>query len=110
MATSGSLRTKATPEAGGSPARGPAARVGTAVMIVGLLGLLTHPLFIADPTARYLILLADVVALALAGWILTRVLRGTARLDFMTISGALYAGVSLVLFISYVSGPPPGGT
>jgi hypothetical protein len=39
------------------------------------------------------------------------VLRGAEQLDFMVISGVLYVGVSLYLFISYVSGPPlePGG-
>lgn len=112
MAANGPPRAQAALDAGGATAGGAATRLGWVVMIVGLLGLLTHPLFIADPTARYLILLADVVALALAGWIVTQVVRGKARLDFTTVSGALYAGVSLVLFVSYVSGPPPspGGT
>lgn len=85
--------------------------LGSVAVVAGLVGLLAGPFLIADPTARYVILIADVVALVLGGWSLWDGVRRSERLD-MGITAVVAGAVSLYLFISYVSGPPPapGGT
>ena len=84
--------------------------LGSVAVVAGVVGLLAGPFLIADPTARYIILVADVLALALGGWSLwDGVVRRSGHLD-MGIAAVVAGGVSLYLFISYVSGPPPGGT
>ena len=77
----------------------------------GFAGLLLYPWLIGLPTARYLILTVDLLALTLGLWLLWRALRRSARYD-MAIAALVTSGVSLYLFISYVTGPPPapGGT
>ncbi len=84
--------------------------LGLVAVVAGLVGLLAGPFLIADPTARYIILIADVLALVLGGWSLwDGVVRRSGRLD-MGVAAVVAGGVSLYLFISYVSGPPLGGT
>lgn len=85
---------------------------GPVAVAAGLFGLLSGPLLVASSTGRYLILLADIVALVLGGLGIWGALRRSARLD-MALAAVLMGGVSLFLWISYVTDPPPlpaGGT
>ena len=77
----------------------------------GFAGLLLFPWLIGFPTARYLILVADLLAVTLGLWLLWRALHRAGRYD-MAIAALATSGVSLYLFINYVTGPPPapGGT
>jgi hypothetical protein len=93
----------ASSHAGGLPDLSPVA------LAAGLVGLLAGPALVGDPTARYVILAADVVALAfgtLGVWVS---LKRIARLDY-AVAAILMGGISLFLWISYVAGPPRGGT
>ncbi len=80
-------------------------------VIAGFAGLLMYRFVISDPILRYLIPLADVVAIALAVWLLSNAQRRRTGLD-MALGALATAGVSLYLFLAYVTGPPPppGGT
>lgn len=85
---------------------------GPLAVSAGLFGLLAGPLLVAGSPGRYLVLLADIVALALGGLGIWGAVRRWARLD-MALAAILMGGVSLFLWISYVTDPPPlpaGGT
>jgi energy-converting hydrogenase Eha subunit C len=83
--------------------------LGPVALAAGLVGLLTGPLLIGDPTARYVVLVADLIALALGAYGLWTALRRAARLD-LAIAAILCGGVSLFLYLSFVTNPPQGGT
>lgn len=85
--------------------------LGPVAVLAGLVGLLARPFLMADPTARYVVLAAAVIALALGVWSLWGALRHSVGLE-MAIAAILTGGVTLFLYISYVAGPPPapGGT
>jgi hypothetical protein len=84
-------------------------RAATVALVAGLAGLLAGPILVADAQARYLVLTCDVLALA-AGVLALRADRGgSARLDY-ALAGMITAGVSLFLWISWMSDPPQGST
>lgn len=78
-------------------------------LAAGLVGLLAGPALIGDTTARYVILAADLVALAFGALGVWVSLKRIARLDY-AVAAILMGGVSLFLWISYVTDPPQGGT
>lgn len=108
-------------ESGATPTHGPdkPVRPGLAVLPefgyvaagAGLLGLLLYPLLIASQVARYAIPAVDAVALVLGTMLLWRALRRRGGLD-LAIAALATGGLSLYLFLAYVTGPPPapGGT
>ena len=101
---------------GHEPPDGPAPdRVGglpdlsPVALVAGVIGLLTGPLLVGDPTARYVVLAADVVAIVFGLLGVWTSLRRFARLDY-AVAGLVMGGVSLFLWVQYVSDPPQGGT
>ena len=78
-------------------------------LVAGVIGLLTGPLLVGDPTARYVVLAADVVAIGFGLLGIWTSLRRFARLDY-AVAGLVMGGVSLFLWVQYVSDPPQGGT
>jgi hypothetical protein len=96
--------------AGGPPDRaGTRPDPSTAALLAGLIALVAGPLLTADPTRRYLVLAAAVTALVLGAIGVWTALRGPGRLDYAT-AALVTGGVSLYLWIGYVSDPPQGGT
>jgi hypothetical protein len=100
----------------GAPPIGPApTRTGSipdlspVALAAGLVGLLTGPVLIGDPTARYVILVADLVALAFGALGVWASFRRFARLDY-AVAAIVMGGISLFLWVSYVTDPPQGGT
>ena len=94
----------ADPErAGGLPDLSPVA------LAAGLVGLLSGPFLIADPTARYVVLAADLVAIAFGALGVWVSFKRFARLDY-AVAALVMGGISLFLWIQYVSDPPQGGT
>jgi hypothetical protein len=83
--------------------------LGPIALAAGVVGLLAGPLLIGDPTARYVVLVADVLALALGALALWAAVRRFARLD-LAVAAMVCGGASLFLFVSYVTDPPQGGT
>ena len=67
------------------------------------------PLLISDPTARYVILAADLVAIAFGALGVWASFRRFARLDY-AVAAIVMGGISLFLWVQYVSDPPQGGT
>ena len=117
----GDQAAKTSVQAGGEPGEGPPpfepapSRAGglpdlsPVALAAGVVGLLTGPFLIDDATARYVILAADLVALtfgALAVWVS---LKRFGRLDY-AVAAIITGGVSLFLWVRYVSDPPQGGT
>lgn len=89
--------------AGGLPDLSPVA------LAAGVVGLLTGPLLVGDPTARYVVLAADIVAIVFGALGIWTSFRRYARLDY-AVAGIITGGVSLFLWVRYVSDPPQGGT
>jgi hypothetical protein len=90
--------------------RGSLPDLGTVAVAAGLIGLFAGPILIARSDARLIILVADIVALTLGAWTVWRASRGFAQLD-LGIAAILTGGVSLYMYVAYVTGPPPpGGT
>ncbi len=84
--------------------------LGSIAVAAGLFGLLAGPFLVAQPGPRLLILAADIVAIVLGAWTVWGAFRRFARLD-MGIAAILAGGVSLFMYVSYVTDPPPpGGT
>jgi len=77
-------------------------------LAAGLVGLLTGPVLIGDPTARYVILVADLVAIAFGAFGVWASLKRFARLDY-AVAAIVMGGISLFLWVSYMSDPPQGG-
>lgn len=77
----------------------------------GLAGFAAGPFLIAGTPGRYLILLADLAALALGGVGLWVALKHRARFDWAVL-GLATGGISLLLYLAYVTDPPSaaGGT
>ena len=101
---------------GGEPPDGPAYdRAGglpdlsPVALAAGVVGLLTGPLLVGDPTARYVVLAADIVAIVFGALGIWTSFRRFARLDY-AVAGIITGGVSLFLWVRYVSDPPQGGT
>jgi hypothetical protein len=93
-----------TPDrAGGFPDLSPVA------LVAGVIGLIAGPLLVDDPTARYVILAADVVAIVFGVLGIWTSFKRYARLDY-AVAGLIMGGVSLFLWVRYVSDPPQGGT
>jgi hypothetical protein len=102
---SGRLPPAAESAAGERPSLVP----GGAAAVFGVLGLALGPVLIGHPTGHYLILLADLAALALGAWALVVAIRSGRGLDLAV--GALIAGgISLFLYASFMTDPPAGGT
>jgi hypothetical protein len=82
-----------------------------AAVVAGFAGLLMYRFVIGDPVLRYLIPMADAIALALGAWLLLRADRRRDGWD-MALGALATGGVSLYLFLSAVTGPEPapGGT
>jgi hypothetical protein len=101
---------------GGPPPVGPAPErsgglpdLSPVALAAGLVGLLTGPLLVGDPTARYAVLAADLVAVTfgvLGVWVS---LKRFGRLDY-AVAAIVMGAVSLFLWVQYVSDPPQGGT
>jgi len=90
--------------------RGSLPDLGSIAVAAGLIGLFAGPILIARSEARLIILVADIVALTLGAWTVWGSSRGFARLD-MGIAAILTGGISLFMYVAYVTGPPPpGGT
>jgi hypothetical protein len=92
-----------TGPAGGLPDLSPVA------LAAGVVGLLAGPLLVGDPTARYVILVADIVALAFGALGVWVSLRRFARLDY-AVAAIVMGGISLFLWVRYVTDPPQGST
>jgi hypothetical protein len=77
----------------------------------GLAGLGAVPFLMAGTPGRYLILIADILALTLGGVGLWAAIRYRARFDWAVL-GLVTGGISLFLYVAYVTDPSPaaGGT
>lgn len=83
--------------------------LGPVALAAGLVGLIAGPVLIGDPTARYVVLVADILALAVGAAALWAAVRRHARLD-LAVAAILCGGASLFFYVSYVTAPPQGGT
>jgi hypothetical protein len=98
------------PPIGPAPSReGGLPDLSPVALAAGLVGLLTGPLLISDPTARYVILAADLVAIAFGALGVWASFKRFARLDY-AVAAIVMGGISLFLWVQYVSDPPQGGT
>ena len=84
--------------------------LSVAAAACGALGLVLGPILVGDPVWRYLVLAADIAALALGVCALVTALRGFARYDG-AVFGMVLGGISLALWLSFVtSHAASGGT
>jgi len=84
--------------------------VSLAAAACGALGFALGPILVGDPTWRYLVLAADIAALALGIYALVAAWRGFGRYDG-AVFGMVLGGISLALWLSFVtSHPASGGT
>ncbi len=82
---------------------------GPACAVLGVLGFLAGPLLMAGTTGRYLVLCADLGALALGLYAAYAAYRGRTRWDTI-VFGVTLAAISLTLWImASRSGVIPGG-
>jgi hypothetical protein len=71
---------------------------GPACAVLGAVGFFSGPLLMAGPTSRYLVLIADIGALALGTYGAYAACRGRTRWDTL-VFGVVLAAVSLTLWI-----------
>lgn len=82
---------------------------GPACGLLGALGFFAGPLLMAGTTGRYLVLSADLGALAFGLWAASAAYRGRTRWDTI-VFGVTLAAISLTLWImASRSGAIPGG-
>lgn len=115
------LGTPATPVGSGAPTTslrrgGPAVAwvsvMGWAAVAAGSAGFFGGPFLVGRPVLGYGVLVADLAAIICGALGIWGAWRGFTRLD-LSIAGAVLGGASLLLWVTYMSSPPPapaGGT
>ena len=99
----------AAPEPDGAapqPVRRATPDLGPVAVAAGLISLLARSFLMADPAARYVVLAAAIIAVALGGWSLWVALRHHSADVAVALAAIITGGLSLYLYVSYVTAPP----
>ena len=99
----------AAPEPDGAaprPVRRAMPDLGPVAVAAGLISLLARSFLMADPTARYVVLAAAIIAVALGAWSLWVALRHHSADFAVALAAIITGGLSIYLYISYVTAPP----
>lgn len=88
------------------PVRRATPDLGPVAVAAGLISLLARSFLMADPTSRYVVLVAAIIAVALGGWSLWVALRHHSADFAVALAAIITGGLSLYLYISYVTAPP----